>query len=91
MSSKFLFFRHGLISLLVALTLAACTTVQTASKAVRANENTPEAALGYYQGLARMTPAELGRERMVLVASAELEDATIDGGQTGGGLAGQQR
>ena len=40
----------------------------TASKAVRANENTPDAALGYYQGLARMTPAELGRERMVLVA-----------------------
>ena len=68
MSSKFLVLRRGLASLLVAVTLTACTTVPTASKAVRANENTPDAALGYYQGLARMTPAELGRERMVLVA-----------------------
>lgn len=68
MSSKFLVLRRGLASLLVAATLTACTTVPTASKAVRANENTPDAALGYYQGLARMTPAELGRERMVLVA-----------------------
>jgi hypothetical protein len=42
--------------------------VPVASKAVRINENTPDAALSYYQGLARMTPAELGRERMVLVA-----------------------
>lgn len=68
MSSKFLVLRRGLASLLVAVALTACTTVPTASKAVRANENTPDAALGYYQGLARMTPAELGRERMVLVA-----------------------
>ncbi|HLO62765.1 MAG TPA: permease [Azonexus sp.] len=37
-------------------------------KPARMDETTPEAALSYYQGLGRMTPAELGRERMVLVA-----------------------
>ena len=68
MSSKPLVLRRGLVSLLGVVMLAACTTVPVASKAVRINENTPDAALGYYQGLARMTPAELGRERMVLVA-----------------------
>ncbi len=47
MSSKFLVLRRGLASLLLAVALTACTTVPTASKAVRANENTPDAALGY--------------------------------------------
>ena len=36
--------------------------------AVRVEEQTPEAALRYYQGLGRTTPAELGRERSILAA-----------------------
>lgn len=39
-----------------------------ADKKGRGDDGSPEAALGYYQSLARMTPAELGRERTVLVA-----------------------
>ena len=39
-----------------------------AKKPVRSDETTPEAALAYYQGLGKMTPAELGRERSILVA-----------------------
>lgn len=68
MSSKTDFLRRGLCGLLLAAFLAGCSSTSITKKPVRADETTPEAALGYYQGLARMTPAELGRERMVLVA-----------------------
>ncbi len=68
MSSKTHFLCHGLCGLLLAAMLAGCTTAPIAKKPVRGDETTPEAALGYYQGLARMTPAELGRERTILVA-----------------------
>ncbi|MCG2577380.1 permease [Dechloromonas sp. XY25] len=68
MSSKTDFLRRGLCGLLCAALLAGCTTMPGAKKAARVDETTPEAALTYYQGLGRMTPAELGRERMVLVA-----------------------
>lgn len=54
----------GLAFLLV---VTGCTT-PPAKKTARQDETTPEAALLYYQGLSRMTPAELGRERMVLTA-----------------------
>ena len=49
------------------LALGACST-PLAKKMARQDETTPEAALVYYHGLSRMTPAELGRERMVLTA-----------------------
>ena len=68
MSSKFQFFRSTLSGLLLAVALFGCTTLSNGKKPTRVEDTTPEAALGYYQGLARMTPAELGRERMVLVA-----------------------
>lgn len=35
---------------------------------MRVDDTTPETALAYYQGLGKMTPAELGRERSILVA-----------------------
>lgn len=68
MSSSFQFSRRTLCCLLLSGTLFGCTTLPGGKKPGRVDEMTPEAALGYYQGLARMTPAELGRERMVLVA-----------------------
>lgn len=68
MSSKKNFLHRGLCGLLLAAMLTACTALPTAKKPVRNDETTPEAALIYYQGLARMTSAELGRERMILVA-----------------------
>jgi len=71
MSSNKEFFpvRSAVLPWLAALMLAlsACTT-PPAKKVARQDETTPEAALVYYHGLARMTPAELGRERMVLTA-----------------------
>lgn len=48
--------------------LAGCATAPNGKKPPRHEETTPETALGYNQGLARLTPAELGRERMVLSA-----------------------
>ncbi len=51
---------------LLAILLTGCAT--TPSGKSRASELGPEAALSYNQGLSRMTAAELGRERMVLVA-----------------------
>lgn len=57
-----------LCALLFALLLAGCSALPLGKKPIRADETTPEAALLYYQALAKMTPAELGRERMVLVA-----------------------
>ncbi len=69
MSSKTELMRRGLCGLSFVALLAGCTTLPTnARKPVRSDETTPEAALGYYHGLARMTPAELGRERSILVA-----------------------
>jgi hypothetical protein len=60
--------RTAVLPWLAALMLAssACTTAPM--KKARQDETTPEAALVYYHGLSRMTPAELGRERMVLTA-----------------------
>ena len=50
------------------LVVSGCTTPPAKKPAARQDDPSPEAALVYYQGLSRMTPAELGRERMVLVA-----------------------
>lgn len=69
MSSKTDFLRRGLCGVLLAALLGGCATTPVAKKQqARVDETTPDAALNYYHGLARMTPAELGRERMVLVA-----------------------
>ena len=51
MSSKSLVPRRGLVSLLCVLMLAACTTVPVASKAVRVNENTPDAAPNLWEDI----------------------------------------
>lgn len=53
---------------MLALLLAGCATAPAGKSLSRTNEVSPEAALAYNQGLSRMTAAELGRERMVLVA-----------------------
>ena len=60
--------------LLFALILSGCTggMAPLVKKVSHADEITPEAALVYYQGLAKMTPAELGRERMILVAVQQI-------------------
>lgn len=50
------------------LLVAGCSTVPPSKKAPRQEVTTPKAALSYNQGLARLTAAELGRERMVLGA-----------------------
>lgn len=54
--------------LVLALVIAGCTTPSPTRKPVRQEEMTPEMALVYNHGLAKMSGAELGRERMVLVA-----------------------
>lgn len=76
MSSKYEFtFRNLAVlawGILFTLAVAGCATVPPGKKPPRAEETTPEAALSYYQGLSRMTPAELGRERMVLVAVQQI-------------------
>lgn len=56
--------RLAALAWMAAFMLAAGCAMPLAKK----DETTPEAALAYYQGLSRMTPAELGRERMVLAA-----------------------
>ncbi len=53
---------------MIALLLAGCGTTPAGKAVARPPEVGPEAALIYNQGLSRMTAAELGRERMVLVA-----------------------
>jgi len=76
MSSKNKFSFRRLTSLaagvLVALAVVGCASVTSPpvkkEAPARVEEVSPEAALVYYQGLAKMTPAELGRERMILVA-----------------------
>lgn len=71
MSSKYPTFsrRAGIFifGLFFGLTVAGCSSGPLARK-LHLEDTSPEAALIYYQGLARMTPAELGRERSVLVA-----------------------
>lgn len=49
------------------LTVTGCASGPMARK-LHLEDISPEAALTHYQGLSRMTPAELGRERTVLVA-----------------------
>lgn len=76
MSSKYEFTLRNLAALawgiLFMLAVTGCATGPLGKKPPRVEETTPEAALSYYQGLSRMTPAELGRERMVLVAVQQI-------------------
>lgn len=67
-NKKFLPVRWAVLSWVVAFMLVAAGCTTPPSKKARQDETTPEAALVYYHGLSRMTPAELGRERMVLTA-----------------------
>lgn len=48
--------------------LAGCAAPPAKKPLARQDDPTPEVALVYYQGLSRLTVAELGRERMVLTA-----------------------
>lgn len=68
-NKRFLPIRWAVLSWFAAvmLVVAGCATPPS-KKAARQDETMPEAALVYYHGLSRMTPAELGRERMVLTA-----------------------
>src|SRR5574343_977269 len=68
MSSKTENFRRGWCALFLIAGLVGCANVPASKKPVRVDESTPESALTYYQGLSRLSGAELGRERMVLVA-----------------------
>lgn len=74
MNSKYEFTFRKLATLafasIFALVLSSCTSMVPPNKKAlpRTEDTSPEAALIYYQGLAKMTPAELGRERMILVA-----------------------
>lgn len=56
-----------IFSLFFGLTVAGCASGPLARK-LNLEDTSPEAALVYNQSLSRMTPAELGRERSVLVA-----------------------
>jgi len=71
MSSKFLClsrrFSVFIFSLFFGLTVAGCASGPWARK-LHLEDTSPEGALVYNQSLSRMTPAELGRERMVLTA-----------------------
>lgn len=70
-SSKERLLRPRLRLILVVLlvsSMAGCTTPFVEKKSQRVEDVGPEAALTYYHGLTRMTSAELGREKMVLVA-----------------------
>jgi len=72
MSSKYIFFSRPLKALVFciffALTAAGCAIL----KPQHTDDTSPEAALNYYQSLSRMTPAELGRERLVLTAVQQI-------------------
>lgn len=59
-------------AVLFTLLVAGCATMPLGKKPPHAEDTSPEAALSYYQGLTRMTAAELGRERMVLVAVQQI-------------------
>ncbi|MDP2880368.1 MAG: permease [Azonexus sp.] len=71
MSSKYpTFFRRVAVfifGLFFGLTVAGCASGPLARK-LHLEDTSPEAALVYNQSLSRLTPAELGRERTVLVA-----------------------
>jgi len=71
MSSKLIDLSRQLAVLIVylffGLTMTGCASGLLARK-LHLEDPSQEAALVYYQGLSRMTPAELGRERTVLVA-----------------------
>jgi hypothetical protein len=71
MSSKYNFSSRPLavlvFCLFFGLTLAGCASGPLVKK-LHIEDTSPEASLVYYQGLSRMTPAELGRERTVLAA-----------------------
>jgi hypothetical protein len=71
MSSKLNFLSHRLANfvfcLFFGLTVAGCASGPLAKK-LHLEDTSPEAALVYYQGLSRLTPAELSRERTVLAA-----------------------
>lgn len=56
-------------AVIFAFSLSGCAGLTSGKKVLpQADETNPEAALVYYQGLTKMTSAELGRERMVLAA-----------------------
>ena len=71
MSSKYLTFSRRvavfIFGLFFGLTVAGCASGPLARK-LHIEDTSPEAAMVYYQGLSRLTPAELGRERTVLAA-----------------------
>ena len=71
MSSKFPTFSRRLavfiFALFLGLTVAGCASGPLARK-LHLDDASPEGALLYNQSLARLTPAELGRERSVLAA-----------------------
>jgi hypothetical protein len=75
MSSKSLFsFRQFpvlLWAVVLGLAVSACSTGSLARK-LHLEDSSPEAALVYYQGLSRLTPAELTRERVVLGAAPQV-------------------
>jgi hypothetical protein len=54
----------------LSLLVAGCATGPLAKK-LHLDDSSPEAALAYYQGLSRMTPAELARERAYLPAAPQ--------------------
>ena len=62
-SGRVLVFIFGLFFV---LTVTGCSSAPLARR-LHFDDTSPEAALIYYQGISRMTPAELGRERSVLV------------------------
>ncbi|MBS1144993.1 MAG: permease [Proteobacteria bacterium] len=56
-----------IFGLFFGLTVTGCASGPF-SRMFGANDATPEAALAYYNGLSRLTPAELSRERTILAA-----------------------
>jgi hypothetical protein len=75
MSSRFDFTFRRFAALLWAITLglavSGCASGPLARK-LHLEDNSPEASLVYYQGLSRMTPAELARERATLGVAQQL-------------------
>lgn len=70
MSSKSVLSRRlavFIFSLFFGFTVAGCASGPLARK-LHLEDTSPEAALSYYHGLVRLTPAELARERSVLAA-----------------------
>lgn len=75
MSSNDTFFsRHLAIfvfCLFFGLTVGGCAS-NPLTRTLHIEDTSPEAAIAYNQGLSRMTPAELARERMVLTAVPQI-------------------